>query len=61
MAHYVLTYAACGLWTAIVIATTDLLTPKKPQMGTGYTIVFGVLWPFFVTVVMIHVLRTSRR
>lgn len=48
--HLLLAYATCGVWIALVIATVDLLTPKKPPMGALWTLVMGALWPFFLGV-----------
>jgi hypothetical protein len=60
MAHFLFAYALCGIWTALVISTTDLLMPETPNMGVGWTILFGVLWPVFTIVVMAVVLKRLR-
>lgn len=57
MLHALLIYAICGTGTALVIATVDLLTPKYPPMGTTYTLISGVLWPAFLSIAVVVVLK----
>lgn len=56
MSHFLLSYLFSGIWTMLVIATVDLVMPKKPPMGALWTLVSGILWPVFVAVVVAYVL-----
>jgi len=51
--HLLLTYAIFGTGTALVIATVDLLTPKRPPMGMAWTLLQGLLWPLFAGIVVV--------
>jgi hypothetical protein len=60
MTHFLLSYTVAGIWTMFVITSVDLATPKKPSMGVGWTLVAGVAWPVFMTVVMVALLKQLR-
>lgn len=61
--HFFFAYLLCGVGVALVISTVDLLSPKKPQMGVAWTIIFGIVWPAFLTVSVLYSLgwRPARR
>ena len=54
--RFLFAYALAGIYTALVVATVDLMTPEKPAMGVGWTLVSGVLWPVFTAVTVAYVL-----
>jgi len=59
--HGLLVYANSGIGVALMIATIDLLTPKKPPMGALWTLVMGVVWPFFLGVAAVILFRRYLR
>ena len=55
--HGLLVYANSGIGVALMIATIDLLTPKKPPMGVLLTLMCGVLWPATLAIMIRSVVR----
>jgi hypothetical protein len=59
MMHFLFAYALAGISLALVIATTDLVIRRPPQMGIVYTLICGVLWPAFAVIAAVVTLRLA--